>query len=123
MDRGILDKIARTRYGAIENVNSNLVDWREVEGQKGNYIKVLALDTSRHRVDFLFRQDPHAEFAKHNHRCLAIAYTLGGLWGYREAPSCIFPAPFHTSRRAAFTRPIPPPTACSSTAAFRATAT
>jgi hypothetical protein len=94
MNRGILDTIARTRYGAIQNVNSDLVDWREVEGQKGNYIKVLALDTSRNRVDFLFRQDPHAEFAKHNHRCLAIAYTLGGLWGYREGEELHFPGTY-----------------------------
>ena len=37
---------------------------------------------------------PHAEFAKHNHRCLAIAYTLGGLWGYREGEELHFPGTF-----------------------------
>lgn len=93
-DRGILANTARTNYGEIINVNSELVDWREVDGQPGNYIKVLALDSARHRVDFLFKQDPHAEFAKHNHRCLAVAYTLGGLWGYREGDELHFPGTF-----------------------------
>ena len=94
IDRGILENTARTHYGSIINVNAELVDWRAVEGQPGNYIKVLALDPSRHRVDFLFKQDPHAEFAKHNHRCTAIAYTLGGLWGYREGEELHFPGTY-----------------------------
>ncbi len=93
-NRGILETTARTNYGSILNVNSELVDWRAVDGQPGNYIKVLALDTPRNRVDFLFKQDPHAEFAKHNHRCLAVAYTLGGLWGYREGEEMHFPGTF-----------------------------
>ena len=54
----------RTFYGDIQNVNTNLIDWKPVEGQPGNYLKVLVIDEARHRVDFLFRQDPHAEFAK-----------------------------------------------------------
>ena len=94
MDRGILANTARTRYGSIENVNSELVDWREVEGQPGNYIKVLTLDEPNNRVDFLFKQDPHAEFAKHNHVCTAVAYTLGGLWGYREGAELLFEGTF-----------------------------
>jgi hypothetical protein len=36
---------ARTSYGAIKNVNSNLIEWSEVDGQPGNFIKVLSLDT------------------------------------------------------------------------------
>lgn len=94
MDRGILDKMARTAYGAIENVNSGLLDWRAVEGQPGNYLKILTLDTPNNRVDFLFKQDPHAEFAKHNHRCTAVALTLEGLWGYREGEELHFPGTF-----------------------------
>ena len=90
IDQGILASVPRTNYGSIINVNSELVDWTAVEGQPGNYIKVLALDEARHRVDFLFKQDPHAEFAKHNHRCTAIAFTLGGLWGYREGEELHF---------------------------------
>ncbi|MFK7912372.1 MAG: cupin domain-containing protein [Pseudomonadales bacterium] len=85
---------ARTHYGSIENVNSNLIDWTEVDGQPGNFIKVLSLDTARHRVDFLFKQSPHAEFARHNHLCTAVALTLEGRWGYREGAEEHFPGTF-----------------------------
>ena len=94
LDKGILETTARTAYGAIENVNANLVDWRAVDGQPGNYIKVLTLDKANHRVDFLFRQDPHAEFAKHEHKCTAVALTLDGLWGYREGAELHFEGTF-----------------------------
>jgi hypothetical protein len=94
LDLGILANIARTRYGEIQNVNSNLIDWRAVDGQPGNYIKVLALDHVRHRVDFLFKQDPHASFARHNHVCTAVALTLEGIWGYREGEELMFPGTF-----------------------------
>jgi hypothetical protein len=86
----LLERTRRTFCGEIENVNSGLLEWREVDGQPGNYIKVLALDEARHRVDFLFRQDPHAEFARHTHRCSAVALTLEGLWGYREGDELDF---------------------------------
>lgn len=89
----LLDQ-ARTRYGAIENVNGNLLEWRAVDGQPGNFIKVLALDTERHRVDFLFKQSPHAEFARHTHLCTAVALTLEGRWGYREGTEEHFPGTF-----------------------------
>ena len=91
---GVLKETMRTRFGEIENVNSDLLDWREVEGQPGNYIKVLSVDEKRHRVDFLFRQDPNREFAKHNHRCTAVALTLEGVWGYREGAELHFPGTF-----------------------------
>ena len=45
LDKGILETTARTAYGAIENVNANLVDWRAVDGQPGNYIKVLLVNS------------------------------------------------------------------------------
>ncbi len=85
---------ARTNYGAIENVNSNLIAWSEVDGQPGNFIKVLSLDIARHRVDFLFKQSPHAQFAKHTHLCTAVALTLEGRWGYREGAEQHFPGTF-----------------------------
>ena len=84
----------RSFYGDIQNVNANLIDWKAVEGQPGNYLKVLVIDRERHRVDFLFKQDPHAEFAKHTHLCTAIAYTLEGLWGYREGQEQHFPGTY-----------------------------
>lgn len=90
----ILETTARTVFGEIENVNSNLVDWQEVEGQPGNYIKVLALDEKRNRVDFLFKQDPNREFARHTHLCTAVAFTLEGLWGYREGEEMHFPGTY-----------------------------
>ncbi len=90
----LLESARRTFYGEIENVNSGLLEWQEVDGQPGNYIKVLALDESRHRVDFLFKQDPHAEFARHTHLCTAVALTLEGLWGYREGEELHFPGTF-----------------------------
>ena len=92
--KNILGTTKRTRYGDIENVNTNLIDWKAVDGQPGNYLKVLALDESRHRIDFLFKQDPHAEFAKHEHLCTAMAYTLEGLWGYREGEEMHFPGTY-----------------------------
>jgi hypothetical protein len=88
--RSILESVKRTRYGAIQNVNTNLIDWLPVDGAPGNYIKVMTIDEQAHRVDFLFKQDPHGEFPKHNHNCTAIAYTLGGLWGYREGDELMF---------------------------------
>jgi hypothetical protein len=94
LDRGILADTARTAYGAIENVNTDLIKWREVDGQPGNYIKVLTLDVANNRVDFLFKQDPHAEFAKHEHKCTAVALTLDGLWGYREGAELHFEGTF-----------------------------
>lgn len=90
----VLETTRRTQYGDIENVNSNLIDWTAVDGQPGNYLKVLVIDEPRHRVDFLFRQDPHAEFAKHNHLCTAVALTLEGLWGYREGDEMHFPGTY-----------------------------
>lgn len=94
LDLGILGTVPRTAYGEIQNVNSGLIDWKPVDGQPGNYIKVLALDHARHRVDFLFKQDPHAEFARHNHVCTAVALTLEGIWGYREGEELMFPGTF-----------------------------
>jgi len=88
--KSILETTARTHYGEIQNVNTSLVEWVPVEGAPGNYIKVLAVDEKRNRVDFLFKQDPHGEFPKHNHNCIAVAYTLGGLWGYREGDELMF---------------------------------
>ena len=93
-DIGVLADTARTNYGEIINVNSALIDWKEVEGQPGNFIKVLTVDKARHRVDFLFKQAPHAEFARHNHACTAVALTLDGLWGYREGEELHFPGTF-----------------------------
>ena len=93
-DGGVLGKVKRTLYGDIQNVNSNLIDWKAIDGQPGNYIKVLALDRKRYRVDFLFKQDPHAEFARHNHVCTAVALTLDGVWGYREGDELMFPGTF-----------------------------
>ncbi len=90
----ILESATRTYYGEIENVNSNLIDWMPVEGQPGNYLKVLVIDEKRHRVDFLFKQDPGAEFARHNHCCTAVALTLEGLWGYREGEEMHFPGTY-----------------------------
>ena len=90
----ILESVKRTHYGEIENVNSNLIDWKPVDGQPGNYLKVLVIDDKRHRVDFLFKQDPHAEFAKHTHLCTAVAFTLEGLWGYREGEEMHFPGTY-----------------------------
>ena len=84
----------RSRFGAIENVNANHIDWREVEGSPGNYLKVLTIDEANPRVDFLFRQDPHAEFATHTHLCTAVAYTIAGKWGYREGPELHVPGCF-----------------------------
>lgn len=89
-----LESISRTHFGDIQNVNSALLEWQEVDGQPGNYIKVLTIDEKRHRVDFLFRQDPHKEFARHTHRCTAVALTLEGLWGYREGEEMHFPGTF-----------------------------
>ena len=43
----LLERTRRTFYGEIENVNSGLLEWQEVDGQPGNYIKVLALDFFR----------------------------------------------------------------------------
>lgn len=93
-DLGILAETMRTNYGAILNVNSSLLDWKEIDGQPGNFIKVLTLDHGNHRVDFLFKQAPHAEFAKHNHACTAVALTLEGVWGYREGEELHFPGTF-----------------------------
>jgi hypothetical protein len=94
MTRSVLETTARTFYGEIQNINANLVDWVPVEGAPGNYIKVLTIDEKRHRVDFLFKQDPHGEFPKHNHNCTAVALTLEGLWGYREGEELMFPGCF-----------------------------
>lgn len=92
--RSILETKARTNYGAIQNVNTNLIDWVPIDGVPGNYIKVMTIDEANHRVDFLFKQDPHGEFPTHNHNCTAIAYTLEGLWGYREGEELMFPGCF-----------------------------
>lgn len=94
MAHNALESVSRTQFGEIQNVNSALLKWHEVDGQPGNYIKVLAIDEKRHRVDFLFRQDPHTEFARHTHRCTAVALTLEGLWGYREGDEMHFPGTF-----------------------------
>ena len=90
----VLESVSRTHFGEIQNVNSALLDWQEVDGHPGNYINVLTIDEKRHRVDFLFRQDPHKEFARHTHRCTAVALTLEGLWGYREGEEMHFPGTF-----------------------------
>ena len=91
---GPLEKVARTHFGDIANVNANLIEWRELEDQPGNYMKVLTLDEKNHRVDFLFKQDPHQEFTRHNHNCTAVALTLDGVWGYREGDELMFPGCF-----------------------------
>lgn len=90
----ILEVTPRTFYGDIQNVNSNKISWVPVEGAPGNFIKILTLDRKNHRVDFLFKQAPNGEFPKHNHRCIAVAYTLEGLWGYREGEEMMFPGCF-----------------------------
>ena len=89
-----LESISRTHFGDIQNVNSALLEWQEVDGQPGNYIQVLTIDEKRTRVDFLFRQSPHKEFARHTHRFTAVALTLEGLWGYREGEEMHFPGTF-----------------------------
>ncbi len=91
---GPLAEVARTYYGEIVNVNANKIDWREIEEEPGNFIKVLTLDEKNHRVDFLFRQAPNREFSRHNHNCTAVALTLEGLWGYREGDELMFPGCF-----------------------------
>lgn len=89
-----LETTRRTTFGDIQNVNGNLIDWKEVEGQPGNYIKVLVVDEKNHRVDFLFKQAPNCEFARHTHLCTAVAFTLEGLWGYREGNELHFPGTY-----------------------------
>jgi anti-sigma factor ChrR (cupin superfamily) len=84
----------RQIYGAIENVNSANLEWLPVAGAPGNYLKVLTLDEKNHRVDFLFKMDPGAEFTTHTHLCTAVAYTLEGKWGYREGDDVSTPGHF-----------------------------
>ena len=86
----ILETLARTEYDGIVNVNPALVDWREIESNPGNYIKVLNIDEGHHRVDFLFRQDPLKRFTRHNHRCVVATVTLQGEWGYLEGEEKLF---------------------------------
>jgi ChrR Cupin-like domain len=95
----------RIRYGDIQNVDSNQIDWIPVEGAPGNYLKVLTLDEANHRVDFLFKMDPGAEFTRHTHNCIAVAYTLEGKWGYREGADVSTPG--HFSYEVAGTRHTP----------------
>lgn len=86
----ILQTLARTEYDGIVNVNPALVDWRPIASNPGNYIKVLNIDEDHHRVDFLFRQDPHKTFTKHTHRCVVATVTLRGEWGYLEGEEKLF---------------------------------
>jgi len=74
----------RVREFGIDNVNAALMEWRPIPLAPGNSIKILAIDRERPRVDFLFRQEPHAEFPRHVHRCTSVSLTLEGRWGYRE---------------------------------------
>ncbi len=84
----------RLVYPGIVNVNPDLLRWREIEGNPGTYVKVLALQPERFRVDFLYRQDPGATFKRHNHHCTVITYTIAGEWGYREADEVFTPGCF-----------------------------
>lgn len=86
----ILERVARTAYPGVVNVNPALVEWKPVDGSPGNFIKVLHIDEPTNRVDFLFRQDPHCSFAKHVHQCQVATVTLDGEWGYREGDEKLF---------------------------------
>ncbi len=84
----------RVREFGIENVNATLMRWRPIPQAPGNLIKVLAIDRERGRVDFLFKQEPHAEFPRHVHRCTSVTLTLQGRWGYREGDETHFMGTF-----------------------------
>jgi hypothetical protein len=86
----ILRNVPRTRYPGIWNVNADKLDWLELPGNPGNWIKVLVIDEANYRVDFLFRQDPFKHFARHRHRCAVATLTLAGEWGYREGDEKLF---------------------------------
>ena len=89
-DDNIMRTTPRIHYPGAWNVNTDLIDWKEIDGQPGNFIKVLALDENHHRVDFLFKQDPHKRFQKHTHKCTVATLTLDGEWGYEEGPERFF---------------------------------
>jgi hypothetical protein len=86
----ILETVARTHYPGIWNVNADKVAWTELPNNPGNWIKVLVIDGANHRVDFLFRQDPHMQFSRHRHRGAVATLTLAGAWGYREGEEKLF---------------------------------
>lgn len=79
-----LESRPRVREFGIESVNAALMPWRPIPTAPGNFLKVLHLDPAQPRVDFLFRQEPHAEFPRHIHRCTSVTLTVEGRWGYRE---------------------------------------
>ena len=54
----ILDRVARTHYPGIWNVNPEKIEWTELADNPGNWIKVLVVDGANHRVDFLFNKTP-----------------------------------------------------------------
>ncbi len=86
----ILERVARTHYPGIWNVNAEKIDWTEMADNPGNWIKVLVVDDANHRVDFLFKQDPDKAFVKHRHLCAVATLTLDGEWGYREGEEKLF---------------------------------
>jgi len=92
LDLGILASTARTRYGEIQNVNSGSyrMEGRRTASQ-AMISRCLLLTRCGTVSNFLFRQDPHASSARHNHVCTAVALTLEGIWGYREGEGLVFP--------------------------------
>lgn len=86
----VLETKVRTTYPGIWNVNPALIEWTEIAANPGNFLKVLTIDEPNHRVDFLFRQDPHRHYTKHRHLCAVATLTLEGEWGYREGDEKLF---------------------------------
>ncbi|MEN0063980.1 MAG: cupin domain-containing protein [Myxococcota bacterium] len=89
-----LESSPRIREFGIENVNAALMAWKPIPSAPGNFIKVLFLDRDKRRVDFLFKQEPHAEFPRHIHRCTSVTLTVEGRWGYREGDEAHFVGTF-----------------------------
>lgn len=84
----------RVREFGIDNVNAQLLTWQPIPSAPGNFLKVLHIDREQRRVDFLFKQEPHAEFPRHVHRCTSVSLTLHGRWGYREGDEAHFVGTF-----------------------------
>ena len=89
-----LEMQPRVREFGIENVNATLMPWNPIPFAPGNFVKVLAIDRERGRVDFLFKQEAHAEFPRHVHLCTSVTLTLEGRWGYREGDETHFTGTF-----------------------------
>ncbi|MEO0601876.1 MAG: cupin domain-containing protein [Myxococcota bacterium] len=89
-----LETQLRVREFGIESVNASLMTWQPIPDAPGNFLKVLSIDRQQGRVDFLFKQAPHAEFARHVHRCTSVTLTLHGRWGYREGDETHFVGTF-----------------------------